>query len=252
MNILQGLRILNTRPAGQNQTFSQMIREVGAIPIELPAIEIQHIHTPAIDLAPINQMIFTSANAINGYFACQTAPIPPHITLTAIGQASALCLKSHHYDAHHIPNIENSEHLLRLPHLQLVNNQCILLIKGIGGRTLIEHTLSTRHARVITLNTYQRVMPKVAQETIDFLWHQDAIDILLFTSQEAMYNLFTLFGEKAKPWLCSKLCIVISERLAMSARTFGIKSPIVFHQKDGFNTLAHHIKGRMHDNEPSS
>lgn len=241
MNKRLNLRILNTRPLGQNKALSQTIRDLGCVSIELPAIKIEPVSFQ-FPVLGIDQVIFISTNAIYYYFASHP-PLLPHIIVSAIGQASASSITQFGMRVHHVPHIEDSEHLLQMTHLQNIQDQNILLIKGEGGRQLIEHTLSARGARVTPLAVYKRTLPDIDQKDLDFLWRQDAVDIILFTSEDAMYNLFKLFGEKAKPWLCSKPCLVMSERLAETARRLGIQTILVDHLKEGLNALVHYIKG---------
>ncbi len=70
-------------------------------------------------------------------------------------------------------------------------------------------------------------MPKLNSGQLYSLWHNKAVDIILFTSQQAMHNIFTLFGEDAHAWLCSVPCLVISERLKNEAALLGIQTIIV-------------------------
>jgi uroporphyrinogen-III synthase len=226
---LQGLRILNTRPLEQSRTWSHEIRALGGIAIDLPTLAIEPItswfmHLPPLQL--VKQVIFISANAVHHFFsALKQGAIawPTNIQITAIGKATAAALLTYDVTAQHIPRIADSEHLLMLDSLQHVGQQTILLIKGEDGRTLINDKLKERGARLIPLSVYRGVLPPTSEEFLNSLWHDDAVDIILFTSQQVMSNLFTLFGKEAKEWLCGKPCLVISERLATEAARLGMQ-----------------------------
>ncbi|AHE66066.1 uroporphyrinogen-III synthase [Legionella oakridgensis ATCC 33761 = DSM 21215] len=231
-NHLQGLCLLNTRPKGQNITLSQTIAKAGGRCIELPALEIKPTdgwfeHLP--DMSRVTQAVFTSPNAVNYFFGKLTQQHviwPNHIQVTAIGKASALTLSQWGIRVDKIPAISNSEHLVQLDAFQTVGNQTIMMVKGEEGRTLIADTLRLRGAHLIELAVYYRTLPCYSAHEINSLWHDDSVNIILFTSQQAIDNLFTLLGEEGRLWLCNKPCLVISERLAKAASLRGIK-PII-------------------------
>lgn len=251
---LKGLRILNTRPHGQNEALNQLILEAGGHPFICPAIEILHSNedTWLPKLPPLDQVqqaIFISHNAVQTSFAVfvEKNIIWPHsIQVTAIGCATAKTLASYGVSEVHIPNPSHSEALLKLDFLQVIYNQTILLFKGDGGRTLITDTLGKRGARLIELPVYQRIIPTIAKDLLIQWQETDAIDIILYTSEEAMRNIFTLFGNAARAWLQSKPALVISDRLADCARQLGIVNIILSSPNDLLKGLKIYNKGRTH------
>ncbi len=255
INPLQGLRVLNTRPLSQADKLNHAIQNAGGIPLSLPGLTIEATKTDWLDQMPdlktIRQAIFVSTNAVHYFFnAFKEANIlwPDTIRVTAVGMATSAALLNHGVHAHHIPQIASSEHLLKSASLQNINNQTILLIKGDGGRTLISEEVQARGAKLTSLIVYRKIMPKIKQEYIDSLWRDDAVDIILFTSQQAMQNIFHLFGEKRQAWLQSKSCLVISNRLAEIASLFGIRTIITCQYDDILDALVRYKKGHRHDN----
>jgi len=255
-NQLNHLRVLNTRPLEQNQPLSKAIQDAGGISIELPAIVIEPLISwqalmPA--LSSVDQAIFTSANAVNHYFSAleqQKITWPNHINVTAIGNASASALCTRHIRAAHVPNESDSEHLIQLPILQQVHNQTILLVKGEGGRPVIADTMLARGAHLIALNVYRRITPQYSTNMLRKLWQNDAVDIILFTSQQAMQNLYDLFSSAGGyPWLCSKPCIVISKRLAEIAASLGIRTILLSHYGNIIDSLYEYKQGIMHGDQ---
>lgn len=228
-NTLNGLRILNTRPSKQGKTLSKAIRNLGGLCIELPALNIEPT-TDWLECMPapdkVQKMIFVSPNAVHYFFQSirqHNITWPTAIQVITVGQGTTQALKEKgiHVDAQ--PEIADSEHLLQLDCLQCVSQQTILLIKGKGGRSLLNKTLLKRGANLISLCVYRRVSPRYSSQYIKSLWQDDAVDIILFTSVEAMQNIFKIFGDQARVWLCSKPCIVLSERLAKYASDLGMK-----------------------------
>lgn len=230
---LDGLRVLNSRPYEQGLELNQQILNAGGHPVHIPALQIEATPPDWLEklsgLPHIDQLIFISANAVRYFFS----GLPPthkarilHAlsnATTTIGKTTAQELLQIGIPQPMIPGAQDSEHLLALPHLQEVNQQTILLVKGKGGRTLIASTLRQRGALITELEVYHRTCPNIEPKTTHALWKTDGIDIILFTSQEAMVNLFSFFDQKAHAWLRSKPCIVISPRLAKEAKILGMK-----------------------------
>lgn len=241
---LKGLRVLNTRPLEQGKALCMAIAEAGGVCIDLPALTIEPTPDDWLeqmpDLLMVKHAIFISTNAVNYYFKLlETKNIswPDTIQVTAIGCASAAALTNRGIHVDHIPTIANSEHLLQLDALQDVRDQTLLLIKGEGGRTTLEHTLHARGACLVSLSIYRRTLPKIATARINSLWHDDKVDIILFTSQQGIHNIFTLFGKEAWPWLCSKPCLVISNRLADEAFAYGLRTIFISSHDTILSTL---------------
>lgn len=251
---LSGVRVLNTRPASSNQTLSQEIHALGGLSIELPALCIvpktQRLENPSE--RAINLAIFISPNAVDCYFKQfneQHLTWPDSIEVIALGRATANCLARWNIRTDHMPETADSEHLLQLSVLKNPRNQTILLIKGEGGRPEIAVTLKNRGANLIALALYQRQCPEYAPSDLNALWHNDAVDIILFTSQQAIHNVFSLFGTDAHPWICKKPCLVISERLRQAAKRFGINRVVMSRYDEILNSLCHYYQGILHGNQ---
>ena len=230
---LQGLRVLNTRPKQQASSLTQAIEDAGGISINLPALDIKPTENTWKNKLPtllknFHTAIFTSPNAVH-YFFTEISPHtwPNDTKILAIGQGTTKALIQQGFRTPTCPKQPDSEHLLMLDALQNIKNQDILLIKGQGGRTLINATLTARGACVSILDVYQRVLPQHNKKRTQTLWHEDAVDIILITSETALFHLFALFGEQAHAWLCSKPYLVISERLRKAAYDRGIHTVMV-------------------------
>lgn len=253
MNSLEGLRVLNTRPLTQGKSLSQAINAAGGIAIECPALSIEPTDKNWLsslpDLHQVDKAIFISANAVEFCFTTltQTQHLWPNtIQVIAVGQATAMTLKQHQIQVDFIPQIADSEHLLELEALQRIQDETILLFKGEEGRPLIADTLISRGANVFPLSVYKRVRPKANSEQLHSLWRNKAVDIILFTSQQAMNNLFLLFGEDKHAWLRSIPCIVISERLAKEAILLGMQSIVISSPETLLNKLHEFNQGLIH------
>jgi uroporphyrinogen-III synthase len=253
MNNLKGLHVLNTRPLKQAKALSKAIEAAGGISIECPALTIEPKDKSWLadlpDLNKVAKAIFISANAVNYCFRTlrdEQYYWPSTIEVIAVGDATAAALTSHGIKTDLIPAIADSENLLKLKELQEVNEKIILLVKGDDGRTLIAETLKTRGADLHSCEVYTRQLPKPDPQQLYSLWHNGIVDIILFTSQQAMHNLFVLFGEKARAWLCRTPCLVISKRLAEEAALLGIETIIISNSKTLLTTLHQFNQGLIH------
>ena len=252
---LKGLRVLNTRPLLQNATLNQAIHDAGGIAIECPLLAIEpllevtsgsdngracHWIDKFRNLSVIHHAIFISTNAVQYFFdglAVYHLFLPSNTLVSAIGAASARALNQLGVPVDFVPSVADSEHLLQLESMQTVQNQIIVLVKGEDGRTLIADTLAQRGALIVPIEVYRRVPSDVSQVDVQSLWRDDAVDIIVFTSEAAMRHLFFLLGEHAHSWLQGKPCLVISERLANVATQLGIKKVWVSCRENSVETL---------------
>lgn len=244
MTNLNGLRILNTRPKEQGQILHTVIQQAGGIAIDFPTLEIQecepHWLANLPDLKSLGHAIFISANAVHYCFKQLQQQInfswPPEIQTIAIGQGTAQALQKYRIAAE-IPLSPDSEHLLQLPSLTQIKQKKIVLIKGEGGRRLIEDYLLEQGAELIVLAVYKRALPTINHQFSNSLWQDNAVDIILLTSEQSIHNLFKLFSQKSHDWLKNKPCLVISERLAQIATHLGMKKIKLSHPNRIINTL---------------
>lgn len=249
------LTILNTRPSPQNQHLTYLLEQQGWKSIECPAIAIEQIpadywQAKMPPLSSINQIIFTSHHAVCGFFeACQ---FRNPINVYAIGRATAKILAAYGINTCIIPHEQSSEGLLQCAQLQDVAQQNILLVKGSGGRSLIESTLSSRGAHIHVLDVYQRKAPQHLQTCINTLWQNDAIDIVLYTSEESMNNILGVYGESAietniTVWLLNKPALVISKRLTLIAQKKGFTNILSAEPATIIETLLAFQKGQYRE-----
>lgn len=253
---LEHLRILNTRPLDQGESLNQAISEAGGLSFHLPLLTIEPTPTDWLKDLPnldhVHQAIFISANAVNYFFKAlkhHQLSWPPSIETITIGQKSAEEMVRWDINIHHIPKVAASENLLALPALQHIKNHTILLIKGEEGRTKIATDLTERGAKLIGLEVYRRIFPTTARKDIYSMWHENAIDIILFTSEQAMKNLFVVLSAQDLPRLCKTPCLVISQRLAEAASRLGMQTIIVSRYDKIISSLEDYKKGLRHDSQ---
>lgn len=234
-NSLHGLRVLVTRPAHQAQMLCQLIEADGGKAVLLPTIEIADaidqvaLQTAIQALAENELAIFVSPNAVQKSVPIiqqYWQPWPAVVKVAAVGASSAQALRDNYLPVDFCPvKPFNSEGLLALSALQDVTNKRIIIFRGEGGRELLATTLRERGAKVREAIVYRRILPKLL---VDVALLEKTIDIIICTSNTGLQNLLTLVGESARPWLQNMPLLVISERMAILAKTLGfVKAPLI-------------------------
>src|SRR3990167_2485958 len=243
--LINQCHILNTRPEPQATLNSEIIAlggKVTALPLFQIIAKNNSWELPALE--KYDGAIFISKNAVTNFFSrFGQQAWPTKFATLAIGKATQAALAARNITAK--CSIEaTSESLLNLPILQKAKK--ILLIKGENGRDILQNTLKERGTMVECLEVYQRVKIAYPKALINEIWQDDFIDIILFTSNEALEHIFTLFKE-FNSWLHNKPCVVISQRLARSARDKGIKTIFVTSPEEILQGLINaHKKGCLH------
>jgi uroporphyrinogen-III synthase len=247
---LEGLTVVVTRPARQAGAFVAMLRDAGANPILLPAIEIEPIELDAASraaLAPddFDWTVYTSANAVE--WSLQQLPRPTRTRVAAIGRATARALDEQHIRVDAVPQgASDSEGLLALGSFADLRGRRILIVKGAGGRTLLREELARRGAEVMLCEVYRRQPAAADPAALAAL--RDASDrtglIVAVTSGEVLGALLETAPDHRLPRLRDAALLVPGERVAASARSLGWRGPLIVARsaEDGvmFATLARH------------
>ncbi|WP_257255030.1 MULTISPECIES: uroporphyrinogen-III synthase [unclassified Endozoicomonas] len=217
------IRALVTRPREQAEPLVAMIQNQGAMAWSLPMIHIQPVaesqalRDRILQLDQYGKIIAISQNAarlglehIENYWP----QMPLKIDWYAVGPKTRQWLNSNNIEAA-CPEVRqkpgDSEALLQLESLQQVSGEKILILKGKGGRELLETTLSNRGARVDCLEVYERQKPDYPKDYLNRLIKDHAINVILTSSGEILANT----TDYLSPALSQECCLVVpSERIA--------------------------------------
>lgn len=228
---LAGRGIAITRPLEQADALNEGITRAGGTPIAFPLLAIapleayEAFNEVIATLPECNWIIFISSNAVQQGMPRITArfpQLPPHLRFAAIGPATAQELT--HYGIDHVlaPTTRfDSESLLALPELQNLQQQRVVIVRGVGGRELLAETLRERGAEVKFAECYRRVNPQQDTGNLSGLWQNGRLHALVVTSSEALRNLLQ-FAQDA-PWLADIWLCVNHVRIAEAARGHGLK-----------------------------
>ncbi len=233
--VLNGARILVTRPEHQAENLSRLIEEQGGVAVRFPTLEIvakdvtNDIKNTLTNLNQYQWIIFISVNAVNFALQANNGKIAEFISATcrltvkfaAVGQATAQAMKRAGLPVDLMPTDDfSSEALLAMPELHQLEGRHCLIIRGEGGREQLADTLQSRGAKVTYLEVYKRIMPRIDSSLIDSMLQQHCLDVITVTSVEALQNLNLILGNKIKQLSLIPL-VVISDRIRHIAADLG-------------------------------
>ncbi|MFC4310448.1 uroporphyrinogen-III synthase [Steroidobacter flavus] len=224
---LAELTVLVTRPASQAAGLCEQIQQKGATAIAFPAVEIEPV-TAAV-ASGHDLIIFVSVNAVaHGVHLIEKSPTA---RVAAIGKATAAALKQTSLPADIVPEAGfNSEALLAHPDLTLPDGAKVLIVRGSGGRELMQESFSARGLVVETLDVYRRVRPTIDDATRDALetrWQNEGIDVVTATSIETLHNLIGMLSDRGRALLRETALLAASRRIADAAAEAGWNGTLI-------------------------
>jgi len=235
------LHVLITRPEPKGRVLAQHLQSLGIASTCYPLFNYQatSLPHPISDAAP-DIVIFVSVAAVN--YAQNNAEVnqwlqvdSPHI-ICAVGQATQQALTELTKKQIHSPSIQTSEGLLTLSVLKNVENKCISIVRGNGGREYLATILGERGANVQYLEAYTRNWHKIDNKIIK-QWQAAKINCIVITSNDLLDKVSTLVnsnphtntGKMDGYWYNECTWLVASERIEQSARALGITKIINCH-----------------------
>lgn len=232
------MSILVTRPSPAGEQLVNRLRASGKVAWHLPLIDF----TPGKDLWQLPQrlanlsagdlLFIVSQNAINyasNWLTQQGVSWPVRLHYYAVGRSTGLRLHSITGIPVSYPDEdETSENLLHLPALTHINDKCALILRGNGGREVLEQTLRQRGVHTSYCECYRRCPIHYNGEEQGRRMYMLGIDTLVITSGEMLQQFYTLMPEYYRAtWLIQCRLLVISERLAILASQLGWTDIIV-------------------------
>jgi uroporphyrinogen-III synthase len=186
------LRVLVTRPAGQEAPVMALLAGAGFTPLHQSTLCIEPRVLDArergylMNLDQYHAVFLVSTNAVRLALEALTdywPQWPVGVHWIAVGEATAAALADAGLPAVAPQTGFNSEAVLALPALQSLEEQQVLVLRGEGGRPLFAETLATRGARVDQVALYRRVCNPA------FQWPAPPVDAALVTSVESWHCL---------------------------------------------------------------
>ncbi|HET9477578.1 MAG TPA: uroporphyrinogen-III C-methyltransferase, partial [Dehalococcoidia bacterium] len=207
---LFGKRVLITRTRKQASVLARLLADEGAIPVELPAIEIEPVADRSELDAAIGRLVaghyawavFTSANAVEEFFgAVESQGLDARAfgqtRVCTIGPATAAALAEHGIRADLIPHEYIAESIVEAMRPLLHRSDHILIPRAEGARAELIDGLAALGPQVDEVSLYRAALPAEAPpEALDLL-RNGGIDIVTFTSSSTVRNLVDILGQDA-------------------------------------------------------
>lgn len=241
-NVLQGLRVLITRPEAQAGNWQQLLENAGASTLRTPLMAIvpidasqakayQSIKNIVMDASLYQHGIFVSQNAAQyglDWLEQYWPQMPIGLRFYAVGSATAKCLERAGYLVTAAGGTMNSEALLALPELQDLTHQRVVIFRGCGGRPLLGEVLRERGADVDYCELYERrfLSEGVAETLNSHQWGQ-ASDLVTVHSGETLGHWQAILERSGQTRWKQLTLLVPGERVAARARESGFTDIVV-------------------------
>jgi uroporphyrinogen III methyltransferase/synthase len=205
---LAGRRIVVTRAAGQSSELVERLRELGAEPISLPAIEF----LPPEDWRPLDEaiarlpdydwIIFTSANGVRFFLERLDASSRDlrslRAQICAIGPATRRALEAAHLKADLMPDEYVAEKLVEAFQSVELAGRRILLPRAAVARDLVPVELRRRGAQVDVVAAYRTAPPAdLPSRAREIFQSGRKPDWVTFTSSSTVTHLVEAAGAQA-------------------------------------------------------
>lgn len=222
---LQGWKLLTTRPEPLAARLLEPLHAAGAQAKNIPLLELQPLELLPeqrqwlLDLDLFHKVVVISPSAARFFLDALDEfwpQWPVGLDWFTVGAGTAKTLQAAGIEASFPSQGDKSEDLLTLPALQHLHEQKLLLVKGQGGRTLLEETLVSRGAQVKALELYQRLRPRLNHQQLAELNTGD-YDAIVITSGEALQQYIEFTQGTPK----KRLLLLPSHRLEIQAREAG-------------------------------
>lgn len=234
---LFGKRILVTRAQHQASQLSGLLLRRGAVPIEIPAIEIQPLPVhdgfdqAILNLQNYHWIIFTSTNGVEAFFhrlyaLNLDARWLANIRIGAIGSATASALEHRGLRADCTPKEYTSQGLVaELQHQDMAGRRVLLPRADIAGKELTRG-LTRLGAEVHEITAYRTIPNTRGISQAKQMILAGEIDIIAFTSSSTVTNLVAAL-DKEREALNKIIVACIGPRTRATATESGLRVDIV-------------------------
>ena len=208
---LFGKHVLITRTRRQASNLARLLAAQGAIPVELPAIEIERVADSAPLTAAIDRLRdggyawcgFTSANAVELTFEHLAergldARSFGSTRVFAIGPATADALRSHGITADVVPDEYIAEAVVETMREHVSDGDVVLLPRAESARDELVTGLEALGATVDEIPVYRAALPSEPDPEALAAIREGRIDIVTFTSSSTVRNLLAILGTDAE------------------------------------------------------
>lgn len=234
---LFGKRILVTRAPHQARELSLLLTEYGAVPIEMPLIEIcppstwEELDQAILNLGSYHWIVFTSVNGVETFFQrLYTLNLDARqfngIRIGVIGPATAEALLSHGLHCNYMPEKYTSQGFLANLDSQEVTGCRVLLPRAnIATRELADGMVSLG-AEVHEVTAYRTTAAAGINSQGKQMLIDGEIDVITLASSSTVANLLTILGSEWQTISKTRVAC-IGPKTADTATKAGLKVDIV-------------------------
>ncbi len=200
---LFGRTVIVTRAREQSSSLAARLEELGAEIVELPTIEIEPLDFDLPALSAAAWIVFTSVNAVDGFFARGIAPrgldarALAGSQVAAIGPGTAEVLRRFGIRPDLVPERSVAESLLEAFPPALIDER-VLLPRAETARDVLPEGLERLGYAVDILPVYRTVTAVPDPADLDRL-RSGGIDAITFTSASTVENFCDLVGDLPTP-----------------------------------------------------
>ncbi len=220
---LSRINVAVTRPSIYSRPLERAISAQDGVPVMLPGLEIVEIDNgkvdKSLDLLEASHYIFVSRSAarIGGKTLLSQSHSISKSRVYAIGEGTKRELLNLGFRSVSVPCTgQDSEALLELPDLKNISGDKLVVVRGNGGRLVLDEGLRRRGGIVKNFECYHRQVPTWDSKLMGLV-NDNLIGAWLATSGEIIKNIFEMKGLTAHNFLRDAPWFVTHPRLAVAA-----------------------------------
>jgi uroporphyrinogen III methyltransferase / synthase len=201
--ILDGKRILITRPRARSREFAAALTLEGAVPIVFPVMEIiplqdySDLDRALRNLKQYDWLVLTSVHGVEAFIsrlsALKISALPPQVRVAAVGRKTRLSLARNNIETRYVPS-QFSATAIAEGMERLTGKKILLLQSDLAGLEL-KILLESKGARVDALSAYRNIPAASSAADIEVL--HSGLDVITFTSPSAVKGLMRTAREHA-------------------------------------------------------
>ena len=236
---LFGKKILVTRSREQASDLSQRLRELGAVPIEFPTIEVIPPESWADadhcveGIASYDWIIFSSANGVK-FFVERLLALGRDVRdlkgprVCAIGPKTAEALEALRVRVDFVPREYRAESIFEGLRKENLKGKRVLIPRAKGARDFLPGELKRAGASVDVVEVYRTVCPRENAEKVKELLREGAISAITFTSSSTVSNFGEMVGLNEAQELTAGIPVAsIGPITAEKAKDLGIETTVM-------------------------
>lgn len=236
---LFGKRVLITRTMEQAGSFTQVLRDMGAEPIEFPTIKI--VAPESYDLldrsikrlGSYDYLLLTSVNGVKYFFerlyklGLDVRELKG-VKICAIGSMTAGAIEAQNIKVDIVPEEFRAEALIKTLGARRIKGKRFLLPRAKVAREILPDEIRRLGGKIDVRTVYKTIAPKAGAEQFKKEFKRGRIDVVTFTSSSTVTNFVKIFGVKFIPALLKRTKVAcIGPITADTAMSFGMSIDIM-------------------------